>query len=156
MLYSEVGSQTFSIKREEGTNHSSLFLMTIEYYYQWYKAAAAGIPSCTDKSRVYDFTGTSIEHVYPRKASPPDATLEPLKNTLGNLTIMDPEQNSTGGNDDFATKKPIYDMLLCRIDSRDWSKSRVDPNRNLGTPNFTDRRSPQSVLSLKCIKIRWP
>ncbi len=91
-----------------GNKPLKYFLMTIEYYYQWYKSGAAGIPMCTDKSRVYDFTGTSIEHIYPQSAAPPDANLEPVKNTLGNLTIMDPEQNSTGGNDDFATKKPIY------------------------------------------------
>lgn len=102
------GLAALQYQESGGNKPLKYFLMTIEYYYQWYKTGAAGIPKCTDKSRVYDFTGTSIEHVYPQRAAPPDANLEPIKNTLGNLTIMDPVQNSTGGNDDFATKKPIY------------------------------------------------
>lgn len=55
---------------ESGRSNKPLkyFLMTVEYYYQWYKNGASGTPTCLDKSRVYDFAGTSIEHVYPRNA----------------------------------------------------------------------------------------
>ncbi|MGD9590733.1 MAG: DUF262 domain-containing protein [Pyrinomonadaceae bacterium] len=102
------GLAALQYQESGGNKPLKYFLMSIEYYYQWYKAGAVGIPKCSDKSRVYDFTGTSIEHVYPKRAAPTDATLEPLKNTLGNLTIMDPKPNSTSGNDDFATKKPVY------------------------------------------------
>lgn len=86
------------------------FLMTIEYYYTWYKGGGVGDATCLDKSRVYDFAGTSIEHIYPRNATGTaiEATLEPLKNTLGNLTIMDPAQNTLAGNEIFADKKSYY------------------------------------------------
>ena len=84
-------------------------LITIEYYYQWYKQGAVGNPVCIDKSRIYDFAGTSIEHIYPRNARAGSTVynpnLEHLKNTLGNLTILDPAQNSSGGDDDFSTKR---------------------------------------------------
>jgi Protein of unknown function DUF262/Protein of unknown function (DUF1524) len=86
------------------------FLMTVEYYYQWYKNSANGTPVCTDKSRVYDFAGTSIEHIYPRNATGEavDSSLEQFKNTIGNLTVMDPAQNNIGGNDNFISKKTLY------------------------------------------------
>lgn len=86
------------------------FLMTVEYYYQWYKNGASGTPVCTDKSRIYDFAGTSIEHIYPRNATGTllDNNLEQFKNKIGNLTIMDPAQNNIGGNDDFHTKRTLY------------------------------------------------
>ncbi|MEH2007802.1 HNH endonuclease family protein, partial [Nostoc sp.] len=57
--------------------------------------------------------------IYPQNAEKTflDSNLEPLKNTLGNLTILDPAQNTYGGNDTFVQKKPIYQassMLLNR------------------------------------------
>lgn len=94
-----------------GTNKPlKYFIMTVEYYYQWIKDGALGSPQCYDKSRVFDFSGTSIEHIYPRRANANvlDHNFEPLKNSLGNLTIMDPGQNSIGGNESFDEKKPLY------------------------------------------------
>lgn len=99
--------------KESGSGSNKVlkyFLMTIEYYYQWYQSGAVGNPGCFDKSRVYDFAGTSIEHIYPQRVqeSSKILKLEPLKNTLGNLTILDPKQNTIGGNDDFNSKQNIY------------------------------------------------
>jgi hypothetical protein len=126
--------------QESGGSNKPLkyFLMTIEYYYQWYKAGAAGTPVCVDKSRIYDFAGTSIEHIYPRNAagSVLDANLEPFKNTLGNLTIMDPAQNNIGGNDSFAVKQPIYQtssvLLTQEIGMNTaWTQQEIADHKNL-------------------------
>ncbi|SKB13710.1 conserved hypothetical protein [Planktothrix sp. PCC 11201] len=86
------------------------FLLTAEYYYQWFKQGATGEPVCTDKTRVYDFASTSIEHIYSQNADSSvfDSTLEPVKHSLGNLTILDPALNATGNNDSFVTKKLVY------------------------------------------------
>jgi Protein of unknown function DUF262/Protein of unknown function (DUF1524) len=88
------------------------FLTTVEYYYQWYKNGAIGDPICLDKSRIYDFLSTSVEHIYPQNAETTGSTyssdLENLKHSLGNLTILDPAQNCTGENDGFLAKKNIY------------------------------------------------
>lgn len=101
-----------SLNYKEGGGNQSLkyFLMTIEYYIRWYQAGHTGEPQCLDTSRIYDFTTTTIEHVYPRNkiAASRDAALEPLKNTLGNLTFMGPADNVMGANDDFIIKKPIF------------------------------------------------
>ena len=90
------------------------FLLSIEYYYRWYNDGAVGTPTCIDKERVYDFIDSTIEHVYPHNgvgtALVVDPTLELLKNTIGNLTILGNEDNRTGDNDDFITKKPIFEQ----------------------------------------------
>ena len=95
---------------------------------------------CTDKSRIYDFAGTSIEHVYPRNADEDegvlDPNLEPFKNTLGNLTIMDPAQNNIGGNDSFTVKQPIYQtssvLLTQEIGIKTvWTQQEIADHKNL-------------------------
>lgn len=125
---------------ESGRSNKPLkyFLMKVEYYYQWYKNGASGTPMCLDKSRVYDFAGTSIEHVYPRNADTAnkDSDIEPLKNTLGNLTIMDPAQNTIGGDDVFIQKKSLYQnssvMLTKEIGEQiSWTKNEIENHQNL-------------------------
>lgn len=91
------------------------FLMTIEYYCQWYKSGAKGTPSCKDKSRIYDFAGTSIEHIYPQNGDIKDDNLEPWINTLGNLTILDPAQNSIASNDPFDAKKTLFQQSSVQL-----------------------------------------
>jgi len=108
------GLETLQYRESGGGSNKPLkyILITLEYYCQWYSQGEEDVPTCLDKSRIYDFSGTSIEHVYPQKVNISsrnyNAQTEPLKNTLGNLTILDPGQNNTGGNDDFETKKLIY------------------------------------------------
>ncbi|MBD2730835.1 DUF262 domain-containing protein [Nostoc sp. FACHB-892] len=126
--------------RDSGGSNKPLkyFLMAVEYYYQWYKNGAVGNPECVDKSRVYDFAGTSIEHIYPQNAEKSflDSNLEPLKNTLGNLTILDPAQNTYGGNDTFVQKIPLYQassMLLNRdiAVQTNWTQQEINNHKNL-------------------------
>lgn len=126
--------------KDSGSSNKPLkyFLMTVEYYYQWYKNGAVGNPECVDKSRVYDFAGTSIEHIYPQNAEKSflDSNLEPLKNTLGNLTILDPAQNTYGGNDTFVQKRPLYQassMLLNRdiAVQTNWTQQEINNHKNL-------------------------
>jgi len=96
--------------RGAGNKVLRYFLITVEYYYKWYKSGASGSPKCRDKSRIFDFQNTTIEHIYPLK---PDSTaynsaLEPLANDLGNLTFFGPDDNATLANKNFATKKPAF------------------------------------------------
>lgn len=98
-------------KTRASNKHLKYFLLTTEYYYRWYKNGGNGEPICFDKTRLYSFSGTSIEHMYPRNASQDvmNHDLEELKNTLGNLTIMDPTQNNIGDNYPFVEKKHLYE-----------------------------------------------
>ena len=127
------------VEYQPGGNNKVLryFLLTIEYYYECYKHNGTGSRSCIDKSRVYDFSDTSIEHIYPRNANLSDqiADIEPLKNTLGNLCIMDPDQNSTADNDMFNDKKNIYQRssvkMLQEIGQKpDWTKADIEYSKN--------------------------
>ncbi len=144
LIQSKVPNQTFknALKmlkyQESGTSNKPLkyFLMSIEYYYQWYKEGANEQPLCHDKSRVYDFAGTSIEHIYPRNPNDndKDETIEPLKNSLGNLTIMDPQQNRLGYNDPFLQKKHLYEkssvILNKEISTKEnWTTSDIEHNQ---------------------------
>jgi len=106
-----------SYKLGGGNKALKYYLMTIEYYLQWYRNGATGAPQCINKAVVYDFTDTTIEHIYPRNAQGAviDAKLEPIKNSLGNLTFLSPTENVTGANDDFTTKKPIYQASSVRM-----------------------------------------
>jgi hypothetical protein len=77
LFQSKAGEQTFrnllTLLQYKGTGTSNkppeYFLLSVEYYYQWYKNGANGKPVCHEKSRVYDFAGSSIEHVYPPSES---------------------------------------------------------------------------------------
>jgi hypothetical protein len=92
-----------------GNKTLKYFLLSAEYFLQWFRNGANGDPKCTDKSRVFEFTNTAIEHIYPlsAEASARDSDLELLKNDLGNLTFLDPNENDRLGNKGFATKKPM-------------------------------------------------
>lgn len=72
------------------------FLMMLDSYYAWYESGAVGAPKCLEGNRLLDFGETSIEHIYPKnaKAADVDIEMEPRKNSIGNLTILDPEINT--------------------------------------------------------------
>ena len=130
--------ETLEYKDSGGNKPLKYFLMTVEYYYQWYEDGINGIPLCKDKSRIYDFAGTSIEHIYPQNAAKnfKDENLEPFRNTLGNLTILDPAQNTKGGNDPFDAKRSLYQassVLLTRniATNETWSEQEIKNHKNL-------------------------
>jgi hypothetical protein len=111
--------------------------MTLEHYRRWFDNGTTGSPTCEDKTRVYDFVDTTIEHVYPRNAlgSVVNAALEPLKNTLGNLTFMGPTDNVAGGNDDFLTKHPLFENSSVGLNqdigqNTQWTDAEIGQNAN--------------------------
>ena len=93
-----------------GNKPLKYLLMTLEHFKRWYDSDTSGNPICQDKTRIYDFSSTTIELVYPKNASETCIveSIEPRKNELENLTFMGPTDNVLGGNDDFTTKKPIF------------------------------------------------
>ncbi|ASU34247.1 DUF262 domain-containing protein [Mucilaginibacter xinganensis] len=126
----------FKYQQTGGKSNKPLkyFLLTMEYYFRWYKDGANGEPTCMDKERVYDFGDSTIEHIYPNNAQGAviDQTLEPLKNTIGNLTILGNADNRTGDNDDFETKRPIFkdsSLMMNREDvanTANWDNAAIE------------------------------
>lgn len=120
-LFSEA-LKTKLIYSESGRSNKALkyFLMSCEYYYRWYSSnPRQALPKCMDKTLVYSFADTTIEHIYPRNpdANDIDQALEDAKNTLGNLTFMGPSDNVTGANDNFLIKKPIFKASSVKLNS---------------------------------------
>ena len=146
LLTSRVTDSQFRISLENlcykvggGNKPLKYFLMTLEHYERWFQRGANGNPTCIDKTRIYDFSSTTLEHIYPRNAQIPvlDTNLEPLKNSLGNLTFMGPTDNVAGGNDSFSIKKPIF------------MASSVEMNKNIGNfPQWTNLEISSRKITL--------
>jgi hypothetical protein len=128
-----------------GNGHIRYMLITLEDYHKWYEQGAHGVPKCKDKTRVFDFSNTTLEHVYPQavEAKSQDAALEKVKHTIGNLTIFGPEDNDKVGNKLFADKKPVLE------------KSSLQLNRDIGkndkwTADLVNKRTDALVkIALK-------
>ncbi|WP_207002077.1 DUF262 domain-containing protein [Trinickia mobilis] len=110
------------------------FLMTLEHYAAWYSAGAKKSPACMDKSRIFDFSNGTIEHVYPANAALKDAALEPLIDSLGNLTILGPGDNGAIGNQDFSMKKAVFGKSNISInrtiaDSTHWNVAALNAHK---------------------------
>ena len=90
-----------------GNSHIRYMLIAIEDHLDWLQGTATGAPKCRDKALVFDFSNTTLEHIYPRSASAADKNrvLEPFKETLGNLTIFGPEDNDKLANKNFSDKR---------------------------------------------------
>ena len=100
--------QEMMYSRELTNKPLKYFLITLENYLRWYRKGANGTPKCLDKMQVFDPSATTVEHVYPEKATPPDLVMLPLLDTLGNLTLLGPNDNDAAGNEAFTIKKAIF------------------------------------------------
>jgi hypothetical protein len=93
-----------------GNKPLKYFLITIEYFLRWYIDGAHGLPTCLNKNVVYDFSNTTIEHIYPRNPTSIAANpqLDEVVNCIGNLTFLGPHDNNIAGNEDFESKKAVF------------------------------------------------
>ena len=117
--------------------HIKYLFITLEEYSKWYGRGARGVPKCIDKSRVFDFSNTTLDHVYPQspEEGKKNPELEDVKHTLGNLTILGPTDNRELGNKSFDEKRPIFaqsDLKLNRdiAENDDWNADIVDQRMN--------------------------
>jgi hypothetical protein len=133
----------------KGNTNIRYLLITLEDHLKWYGKGAQGIPRCTDKTRVFDFSNTTLEHVYPQSLEPAqqDSTLEKVKHTLGNLTIFGPGDNGKVGNKQFVAKKSVF------------TGSSLQLNRDIGAfPDWTAGRIKQrtELLVKMALKVFVP
>ncbi len=105
-----------------GNSYIRYLLITLEDYKDWYESGAQGTPTCRDKVRVFDFSNTTLEHIYPRSASNENRVdeLEIIKHTIGNLTILGPDDNADVANQSFSEKRSVLQV------------SNLKMNRNIG------------------------
>lgn len=85
------------------------FFSTLESYRRWYERGGRRRPT-PDTMTVIDVAAATLEHIYPNNPSPADVdpAMEPLKQRLGNLTIMAGSDNSAIGNLPFSLKKTEF------------------------------------------------
>ncbi|WP_248764601.1 DUF262 domain-containing protein [Pseudomonas protegens] len=105
------GLKALTYQARDGGNKPIKYLLSIvESYSDWYSSGAVGAPKCIEGNRIYDFNSTSIEHVYPRNASLANKVgkMESLKNSLGNLTLLDHIPNTISGNAPYEEKREMY------------------------------------------------
>lgn len=120
-----------------GNKEIKYLLTTIEHYFRWYEGGAHGNPQCMNKSRIFDFSNTTIEHIYPRNASGTvlNSTMERMKHNLGNLTFLGQNDNALADNSDFNTKKPILTASSVLMNqrvaaNRNWSQREIQARQN--------------------------
>lgn len=96
-------------------------LLSLEYFGRWYKEGEVNEATCLDKERLYDFRDSTIEHIYPYSAleEQVDPSLEPLKNTLGNLTVLGHDDNNVLGNQSFQEKREVYEQSSLQMNRED-------------------------------------
>ncbi|WP_445665123.1 DUF262 domain-containing protein [Fodinibius sp. AD559] len=95
-----------------GNKNVKYCLMTLNYYLDWFGDGSDGEPICHDKTTVYDFSNTTVEHIYPRNAEEDDKneTLEEVKHKLGNLTVLAPRDNKAAENATFNDKQEVFEQ----------------------------------------------
>jgi len=116
-----------------GNRNIRYLLIVLEEFAQWYENGANGIPKCKDKTRIFDFHHTTLEHVYPCSAKDTEKTedLEKVKHTLGNLTIFSPGDNDKAANKSFTEKCPILQASNLKLNRDigsldDWTAKKIE------------------------------
>lgn len=102
--------EQLSYQPNASNKYLKYFLATIEEFLPWYNKGATGKLQVREKTRIIDLAELTIEHVYPQKPDPKtfDKSLEPLVNSLGNLTLLGPDDNDAVGNKGFVDKRAAY------------------------------------------------
>lgn len=123
---------------QEGGGNKPLkyFLTTVAYYYDSYIEGEKKSPRVKHKNRIYEFSDTSIEHIYPRSAKTGDTNVffEEVKHNIGNLTILDITENSLNANDSFGLKRKDYRNSGIRLTediakNATWTKKEFNKHR---------------------------
>ncbi len=108
--FSAALSEQLVFQPNSSSKYLKYFLMTVEEFLPWYRSRKSGQPKLTEKGRVLDAAEFTIEHVYPQSPdnNAVDASLEPLVNLLGNLTILGPKDNDSVANKPFIDKVSVF------------------------------------------------
>jgi uncharacterized protein with ParB-like and HNH nuclease domain len=115
--------------KPKGSNKELKYLLiSIEEDWSWIQSgkSIAHRPKMEDVGRVFDFKTSTIEHIYARnsRGKDIDSDLEPVKNKIGNLTILDPKSNSGAGNAPWSKKKVILRRSNVQMNKKVSGKSR--------------------------------
>lgn len=117
-LFKEQLKVEMQYSNRKSNKYLKYFLITMEEYARSLVETPHQSPSVLDKSKIYDQSTTTLEHVYPQNATVKIQSLEPLINNIGNLTILGPNDNVNAANDDYATKRPLLDSTSITLNKQ--------------------------------------
>lgn len=133
----EASIRGLQYKRKGDNKPIKYLLVAVEENWNWISSGAKGgikrRQKLEDKSRVFDYNTTTLEHLYPYSARPEDIDeeCEPIKNSIGNLVLLDQVKNQRHDNKSFIEKKDSFvetsvatHSLL--VGKRDWKKDDIE------------------------------
>jgi len=89
-------------------------LITIQENWQWLMDSNHSSPANRlrreDRSVVFEFNNTTLEHIspYSSTSNSDNSDVDKLKNSIGNLVILDVNRNSKNDNKSFSAKKEFF------------------------------------------------
>ncbi|MDY0887519.1 DUF262 domain-containing protein [Kosakonia sp. CFBP8986] len=102
--------------QKKGDNKAlKCFLLTIQENWEWLSLPCQGSSlnrlKKEDHNLVYDFNSMTLEHIYPYSAAPQDKNIdmEKIKNSIGNIVLLDPGRNNKNENKMFSDKRNNFE-----------------------------------------------
>ena len=145
LVEKRAGNDVFSTKIRDLTypgkrREIRYMLLTIEDYHEWLEDGAKGEPECRNKMHVLDIHSTTIEHIQFKNPKLIDKEMKKVVNTIGNLALLGPKDNSTLGDKPYSDKRDTYqrsNLTLNQILGKNgtWTKSKIQSR----TKELTDK-----------------
>ena len=110
---------------------------SLQYLLYRYEKHLRDNGSKSDLSQIPSFSqwkseSLTVEHIYPQNPETPDSEMEAVKNSLGNLALLGPEDNTSAGNREYAWKQEeIYSKSVMQMldelpeSAEDWGPETV-------------------------------
>ena len=105
-------------------------LMTVQENWDWLNQPCHGSSlnrlKKEDQSVIFDFNSMTLEHIYPYSALPVDRDIEmeKVKNSIGNIVLLDPSRNQKNDNKPFKNKKITFENTGIGIHS--WIREQTE------------------------------
>ena len=64
----EASLREMKYSKRSGNTHIRYLLIALEDYWRWYEQGAQGFTQMQDKTRIFDFYRTTIDHIYPQSS----------------------------------------------------------------------------------------
>ncbi|EBW5024599.1 DUF1524 domain-containing protein, partial [Salmonella enterica subsp. enterica serovar Derby] len=111
--YFITGIRNLRYQRKGDNKLLKCLLVTIEENWQWLNSGSTSCESrlkLEDKTRVFDFNNTTLEHLYPYSVgeNEREENVEKIKNTIGNIVILDMTRNTKNDDKSFSQKKDNF------------------------------------------------
>ncbi|WP_145031427.1 DUF262 domain-containing protein [Pantoea ananatis] len=133
--YLSIGIRNLRYQRKGDNKPLKCLLITIEENWQWLcseNLTCSNRLQLEDKTRIFDFNNTCLEHLYPENAGKNfrDENMEKIKNSIGNIVIADGARSIGGDDKPFFEKRKIFintgiGSHKCIIEKKEWTVDNI-------------------------------